>query len=233
MEVEINARSDPWRETSLHLAARNGHQHIVESLVQHGGQINARNDPWQETSLHLALQNGHKEVANILLQHRREISENIDLMVEKGGTVIESDHTCFPTAQKELNNIPLDALSPNRINVYSYVTGILVLNLVVACLLLVVVVVAFRVLTTNGSTEPNGSPCLEPLLECPGIDILHTSNKAKEYLQDLSVVDISMEKASIKELQLERVRSWLNEDLDPGVVISSNFCKGEDNLYCL
>ena len=51
--AEVNTRIGYYRDTALHLAAKEGHSEMVRWLVENGAEVNAR-DKWGITALHLA-----------------------------------------------------------------------------------------------------------------------------------------------------------------------------------
>ena len=53
MEVMSMQEMSQGKETPLHLAAQNGHQHVVQSLILHGGEVSAQTVPYigQETKI--------------------------------------------------------------------------------------------------------------------------------------------------------------------------------------
>ena len=57
--------------TSLHRAAKNGHEAAVRLLLDRGAQINARNDSNGVSALYLAAENGHDATVQLLLGHNR------------------------------------------------------------------------------------------------------------------------------------------------------------------
>ena len=63
----------PQESTPLHLAAENGHKHVAEDLIRHGGNINAM-DKSGQSPLHLAAQHGHKQTVEVLLQHGSDVN---------------------------------------------------------------------------------------------------------------------------------------------------------------
>ena len=50
-------------------AAREGHEDVVQLLVEHGASINAQTEETQETALTLACCGGFLEVAHFLIEH--------------------------------------------------------------------------------------------------------------------------------------------------------------------
>ncbi len=68
MPALVNSRSsEGW--TPLHYAAQQGHQQIVELLLEHQAHLNAKEGAWGWTPLHLAAHNGHSGVAALLEAH--------------------------------------------------------------------------------------------------------------------------------------------------------------------
>ena len=97
---DVNARSVPWqnpgllchwplvsqcgcwlrfhhpvrqRITPLQLVAKNGHSHVAEDLIHHGGTIKAM-DKSGQSPLDLAAQHGHKQSVEVLLQHGSDVN---------------------------------------------------------------------------------------------------------------------------------------------------------------
>ena len=61
-------------QTPLHLAARGGHQEMVELLVsKHHAEVDAR-DKQDRTPLHWAAVTGHSDVVTTLLQHKADLT---------------------------------------------------------------------------------------------------------------------------------------------------------------
>ncbi len=50
-------------------AAREGHEDVVQLLVEHGANVNAQTEETQETALTLAACGGFIEVAQYLIEH--------------------------------------------------------------------------------------------------------------------------------------------------------------------
>ena len=63
----------PQKSTPLHLAAKSGHNHVVEKFIRHGGNINAM-DKSGQSPFDLAAQHGHKQTVEGLLQHGGDVS---------------------------------------------------------------------------------------------------------------------------------------------------------------
>ena len=55
-------------ETSLMLAAKSGHKHVVKLLIENNARIDCKNHDDQETAVVKAARNGHKEVVVLLLE---------------------------------------------------------------------------------------------------------------------------------------------------------------------
>lgn len=55
--------------TPLMEAAREGHEDVVQLLVEHGANVNAQTEETQETALTLAACGGFIEVAQYLIEH--------------------------------------------------------------------------------------------------------------------------------------------------------------------
>ncbi|KAK2587933.1 hypothetical protein KPH14_004021 [Odynerus spinipes] len=65
--------------TALHYAARNGHNQICETLLQHGANVNAKTRCGQATALHRAATQGHDRVVETLLKHGADVnSKDVD-----------------------------------------------------------------------------------------------------------------------------------------------------------
>ena len=60
---------DPCRDTPLMEAAREGHEDVVQLLVEHGANVNAQTEETQETALTLACCGGFMEVVQYLIEH--------------------------------------------------------------------------------------------------------------------------------------------------------------------
>ena len=56
----------------LYIAAENGHQPIVEFLVQSGANIN-KEDKYQKTPLYIAAENGYQSIAEFLVKSGADI----------------------------------------------------------------------------------------------------------------------------------------------------------------
>jgi ankyrin repeat protein len=70
---ELVSSRDNNGNTTLHLAAEQGHQGVAELLLLHKIEVNAKNQfGW--TPLHLAARNGHKDVAKLLLANKAEVN---------------------------------------------------------------------------------------------------------------------------------------------------------------
>ncbi|MHC4212186.1 MAG: ankyrin repeat domain-containing protein [Planctomycetota bacterium] len=71
--ADVNARSDSWLITPMHVAAGEGHKQICELLISGGAEVNAKSGELEDdegwTPLHGACSGGHKEVAELLLDH--------------------------------------------------------------------------------------------------------------------------------------------------------------------
>ena len=68
--IDVNAKSkNEW--TPLHLAAKEGHNVIVERLIKHSAGVKTVNAKTKEekTPLHLAAQNGHSLTIECLLNN--------------------------------------------------------------------------------------------------------------------------------------------------------------------
>jgi len=59
--------------TPLHLAAKEGHEDIVEMLLAHGAEVNA-GDASGDTALSYAAAGGHLDVAQVLLDHKANVN---------------------------------------------------------------------------------------------------------------------------------------------------------------
>ena len=97
---DVNARSVPWQNpgllchwplvsqcgcwlrfhhpvrqqiTPLQFVAKNGHSHVAEDLIHHGGTIKAM-DKSGQSPLDLAAQHGHKQSVEVLLQHGSDVN---------------------------------------------------------------------------------------------------------------------------------------------------------------
>ena len=57
------------RYTPLMEAAREGHEDVVQLLVEHGANVNAQTEETQETALTLACCGGFMEVVQYLIEH--------------------------------------------------------------------------------------------------------------------------------------------------------------------
>lgn len=55
--------------TALHYAARNGHDRICETLLEHGARVDAKTRSGRATALHRAAAQGHVQVVETLLDH--------------------------------------------------------------------------------------------------------------------------------------------------------------------
>jgi ankyrin repeat protein len=64
--VDVNALDDDWN-TPLMLAAREGHDEVVQALIIAKANINARNRQGK-TALALAADGGHDETVRVLVQ---------------------------------------------------------------------------------------------------------------------------------------------------------------------
>ena len=58
-----------YRYTPLMEAAREGHEDVVQLLVEHGANVNAQTEETQETALTLACCGGFMEVVQYLTDH--------------------------------------------------------------------------------------------------------------------------------------------------------------------
>ena len=65
-KVDVNALDDDWN-TPLMLAAREGHDEVVQALIIAKANINARNKQGK-TALALAADGGHDETVRVLVQ---------------------------------------------------------------------------------------------------------------------------------------------------------------------
>lgn len=57
-----------WGETSLMIAAMNGHKNIVELLIEKNAKLDLRDSRKQETAIEKAARSGHEEVVMLLLE---------------------------------------------------------------------------------------------------------------------------------------------------------------------
>ena len=67
--VVIMPPSPLYSYTPLMEAAREGHEDVVQLLVEHGANVNAQTEETQETALTLAACGGFIEVAQYLIEH--------------------------------------------------------------------------------------------------------------------------------------------------------------------
>lgn len=75
----LNKGVSPNQEDSagyrpLHYAARNGHYHMCELLLDNGAEVNAITGSVRATALHRAATQGHGEVVNVLLNHGADVN---------------------------------------------------------------------------------------------------------------------------------------------------------------
>ncbi|KAJ1466213.1 ankyrin repeat-containing domain protein, partial [Baffinella frigidus] len=73
LKIPSNVRmirgKDQFSFTPLHRAAWNGHEEVVQALIQHGAWVSARARRYNGvTPLHLAVSQGHENVARLLIQ---------------------------------------------------------------------------------------------------------------------------------------------------------------------
>ncbi len=69
----ISRKDNAMGDTPLHLAARNGHEDIVQLLLTSKADVNAKDD-WQQTPLHFAAAYGHMAVVELLLANGAEVN---------------------------------------------------------------------------------------------------------------------------------------------------------------
>jgi hypothetical protein len=71
-QQSTRSRIDGW--TALHLAAQNGHNEVVQTLLKNNAAIDEKQKDGF-TALHFAAQNGHNEVVQTLLKNNAAIDE--------------------------------------------------------------------------------------------------------------------------------------------------------------
>ncbi|MHC4154047.1 MAG: ankyrin repeat domain-containing protein [Planctomycetota bacterium] len=71
--ADVNAKTNGWLITPMHLAADKGHKEICELLIAEGAEVNAKTGALEDdeglTPLHVACAEGRQEVAKLLLAH--------------------------------------------------------------------------------------------------------------------------------------------------------------------
>ncbi len=82
--ADVNAKSDGFLLTPMHLAAIDGHKEVCELLIAKGAEVNAKSGEvpvprmnYRDeglTPLHAACLRGHQEVAKLLLDHGAEVN---------------------------------------------------------------------------------------------------------------------------------------------------------------
>ncbi|MBD3272843.1 hypothetical protein GF385_00640, partial [Candidatus Dependentiae bacterium] len=73
-EKDIINIKDKYRNTPLHLAAKKGHQEIVEMLLAKEGVDPSARDRYGNTPLHFAAKKGHPEIVKMLLAKDADLS---------------------------------------------------------------------------------------------------------------------------------------------------------------
>ena len=70
-----------FNSTPLHLAAKEGHIHIVGFLINHGADINAQKKGFfSVTPLHVSSQEGHVLVVKTLIEHGADVNKKDSLL---------------------------------------------------------------------------------------------------------------------------------------------------------
>jgi cytohesin len=71
------ANGCPWNEKELHIAAQNGHEAVVQSLIEAGADVNKVNDNGM-TPLYVGAQEGHEAILQALIEAGADISMATD-----------------------------------------------------------------------------------------------------------------------------------------------------------
>lgn len=66
--ANVNAHNNNSGLTPLHVAATNGHNDVIETLIKHGANMNIQDSYYQETPLHLATARGNMITAELLIK---------------------------------------------------------------------------------------------------------------------------------------------------------------------
>ena len=74
--ADVNAKTDVWRHTPLHFAARNGRKGKAELLIAEGADVNAQRDDG-ETPLDWAIEFKETEIAALLRKHGGKTGEEL------------------------------------------------------------------------------------------------------------------------------------------------------------